>query len=46
MWDDLRSLENRIIDFKKILVDAFDEHCNSGLHALKYHLFLHIVAHI
>lgn len=44
--EDLSSLKCRVELFKKMLVEAIDEHCNSGLHVLKYHLFFYMVGRL
>lgn len=44
--DDLSSLESRDKEFKKMVRDAFDEHCDSGLYTLKYHLLENMVEEI
>lgn len=37
-------LNERMKDFKPMLVHTFDEHCKLGLYTLKYHLVGHIMA--
>lgn len=44
--DELCSLESRVEEFKKLLVNVFDWHCDSGLYALKDHLPEHMLEDI
>lgn len=44
--DDLGILENRVQKLKKMLVDAFDDTCDSNLHLRKFHLLDHTVEYI
>lgn len=44
--DDVSSLKSRVKEFMKMLVEAFGEHCDSGLYTLKYHLLYHKVDYI
>lgn len=43
---DLSSLEGRIHDFKLMLVETSDEHCDLGLYTIKYHLLTHTAENI
>lgn len=44
--EELVKLEERVKEFKRELVERFDDHCESGLYTLKFHLLDHMVEDI
>lgn len=44
--DGLSSLQSRVKKFEKMLLEAFDEHCDLGLYTLMYHLLNYVVDNI
>lgn len=40
---ELESPDRKVQTFKRLLVNIFDDHCDSRLYTLKYHLLDHVV---